>query len=216
MISVLVAMSGAYDVAFIRGVLRGMDGVSVVTRDREGDQEDITGEHLDVVIFSTDGRDGAWELFKATAPYRVAIMSGPSPDDVRAVMRSGVCDVLLRPLDTERLLYTLNDIKAREDALGAISYPVRQSDVDMILDRSRKAPGPSGRVVGNARVTDAIRSALATSAKGLSASQIANILHVSRITARKYCEALMAAGYVRAENEYRKKGRPVKIYVRID
>ncbi|MDR0653797.1 MAG: HTH domain-containing protein, partial [Synergistaceae bacterium] len=45
-----------------------------------------------------------------------------------------------------------------------------------------------------------------------SASEIAGVLHVSRITVRKYCEALVHTGKLHVKNKYQTKGRPIKQY----
>jgi response regulator of citrate/malate metabolism len=38
------------------------------------------------------------------------------------------------------------------------------------------------------------------------------VLNVSRITVRKYCEALVNTGKLHVKNKYQAKGRPIKQY----
>jgi response regulator of citrate/malate metabolism len=45
-----------------------------------------------------------------------------------------------------------------------------------------------------------------------SAGEIAEVLNVSRITVRKYCEALVNTGKLHVKNKYQTKGRPIKQY----
>ena len=61
-----------------------------------------------------------------------------------------------------------------------------------------------------------ILEVLGQSPDPLAAGEVAERLGVSRITVRKYCEALVSAGRLLSKNHYQSKGRPIKKYQILD
>lgn len=195
-------------------MLRGREGITFASVD--GPKEAlraIRSERADALVFSVDNENGA-ELASEKVPYRVMIVRSHARNLIRDAEALGVFDVLVRPLDPERLAWSVDEMMRRRSEIAALSSPISQASVDHAFGRRVMRADDESAVTGNVAMLDAVISALDASENGMSASQVGDTLNISRITARRYCEALVSIGALRVENLYQIKGRPIKIYVR--
>ncbi|MGL4175898.1 MAG: helix-turn-helix domain-containing protein, partial [Dermatophilaceae bacterium] len=87
-----------------------------------------------------------------------------------------------------------------------------QADIDRIISRTSAggdAPLPKGMSPQTARL---VAQALATAARTLSASQVAENIGLSRVSARRYLEHFVATGRVDVRLRYGTTGRPERRY----
>jgi response regulator of citrate/malate metabolism len=138
----------------------------------------------------------------------IAVTSARDLDVVRRAVAQGVVQYLLKPFTFAGLRGKLEQYAAYRAQLGAAEQEVVQDEVDKLLGMLR-APGdsaalPKGMSAGTLQlVTDRLRSG-----PGRSASEVAEVLGTSRVTARRYLEHLADSGLVARHSRYGGGGRP--------
>ena len=112
------------------------------------------------------------------------------------------CDVLAK-----RLRSKLEQYSAYRDQLRASSGEVVQGEVDQLLGLLRTSAQPLPKGLSGATlqgVTELLRAA----GHGLSASEVADAVGASRVTARRYLEHLADNGLADRQSRYGGSGRP--------
>lgn len=186
-----VARSGAEAVR----LLRGDSGVDLVLLDMN--LPDVHGLEL-LTRIRQDGR----------MCDVIAVTSARDLDVVRRAVAQGVVQYLLKPFTFAGLRSKLEQYAAYRAQLGAAEQEVVQDEVDQLFGVLR-APAassalPKGMSAGTLRlVTDRLRSG-----PGQSASEVADALGTSRVTARRYLEHLADSGLVSRQSRYGGGGRP--------
>jgi two-component system response regulator DctR len=160
------------------------------------------------------GRDGTALLRHIRAQNLamevIAVTAWRTADVVREVVHLGVVDYLVKPFAPERLRQALGRAAARMTASGAGS--LSQDEVDAICASGR----PSGRALPRDITKDTlerVRAAMAASADGLPADDLAAAMGLARVTARRYLEYLVTIGEARISVSPGGPGRPPKRYV---
>ena len=138
----------------------------------------------------------------------IAVTSARDLDVVRRAVAQGVVQYLLKPFTFAGLRGKLEQYAAYRAQLGAAEQEVVQDEVDQLLGMLRapadSASLPKGMTAGTLRlVTDRLRSGT-----GQSASEVAEALGTSRVTARRYLEHLADTGLVVRHSRYGGGGRP--------
>jgi response regulator of citrate/malate metabolism len=139
----------------------------------------------------------------------IAVTSARDADVVRHAVAQGVVLYLLKPFSFAAFRTKLEQYAAYRAQLAGTSADVVQADVDQLIGtlRARASSGdlPKGMSPESlARVTDALRS----SAGPLSATELAQAVGTSRVTARRYLEHLADEGLVTRAQRYGGSGRP--------
>ena len=139
----------------------------------------------------------------------IAVTSARDLDVVRRAVAQGVLHYLLKPFTFAGLRVKLEQYAAFREQLGSADDEVVQHEVDHLLGMLRptadSAPLPKGMSADTLRlVTDRLRSA----AGAESASEVAEAVGTSRVTARRYLEHLADSGLVRRQSRYGGGGRP--------
>lgn len=145
----------------------------------------------------------------------IAITAARELETVRAAMAGGVLHYLVKPFTAQILGERLDDYLRHRDELqrtearGALD----QEQVDRLLTAPRRSARPATPLPkGLSRSTmEAVRSALSASGAA-SAVEIGEAVGVSRVSARRYLEHLVADGRARLEPQYGATGRPVNRY----
>lgn len=139
----------------------------------------------------------------------IAITSVRDVGVVRRALAHGVTQYLIKPFTFAGFRDKLEQYAAFAAQVGAADGPVAQLDVDRLLVASRRAPvdphlpkGMSPETL--ALVSDALRAA----PEGLSASEVADAVGASRVTARRYLEHLTATGAAERRMRHGGPGRP--------
>ena len=141
----------------------------------------------------------------------IVISAANESKTVQQAVQFGVTNYLLKPFTFADLEQRLDDYKRQRES----RHPARlgdQSEIDRLFGRAGSSPLeqlPKGMSPETARL---ILTELATSASGLSALQCAELVGVSRVSARRYLEHYTAKGLVTVSLRYGSAGRPERRY----
>lgn len=143
----------------------------------------------------------------------IAVTSARDADVVRRAVSQGVVLYLLKPFGFAAFRGKLEQYAEYRRRLAATDAGVVQDDVDQLFGSLRARPTgealPKGMSLDSLRqVTEALRAA----PDGLSASEVAAQVGVSRVTARRYLEHLADDGAVDRAPRYGGTGRPEVAY----
>ena len=139
--------------------------------------------------------------------FVIAVTSARDLDVVRAAVSLGVVQYLLKPFVFATLRERLEGYRAYRQQLGSTLAVATQAEVDEVLAGARPSTrvalpkGMSEELLG--RVVDALREAA-----GLSSSELAEVVGVSRVTARRYAEHLCDGRLAVRSQRYAGAGRP--------
>ncbi|MGZ4451028.1 MAG: response regulator [Nocardioides sp.] len=138
----------------------------------------------------------------------IAVTSARDADVVRHAMAQGVVLYLLKPFTYPTFRAKLEQYAAYRAQLAATGGEVVQDEVDRLFGSLRTTAGaelPKGMSPETMReVTDALRAA----DRPLSASEAAEAVGTSRVTARRYLEHLADTGQAERRPRYGGSGRP--------
>ena len=143
----------------------------------------------------------------------IAVTAARDTDVVRHAVSQGVVLYLLKPFTFATFRSKLEQYAAYREHLASSPREVVQDEVDRLLGSLRPtgtAPLPKGMSAETLReVTSAVRAA----PDGLSASEAATAVGISRVTARRYLEHLAGIGLADRQPRYSGGGgRPEVAY----
>jgi len=147
----------------------------------------------------------------------IAITAARELDTVRTAMAGGVLHYLVKPFTAQILRERLDDYLRHRAEIRRTEARETELDQDQV-DRLLTAPH-SGRTAatlpkGLSRTTmQAVRDALAEHDGSASAQEIGDRVGVSRVSARRYLEHLVAEGLARVAPRYGVTGRPENRYL---
>lgn len=139
----------------------------------------------------------------------IMITAARELDTVSAALDGGAADYLIKPFEFAQLRAKLEAFAARTAALRAEQH-VDQSVVDKLFGNAG-GPAPEALPKGlgaetGQRVLDAVRAA-----GEVSAAECAELVGISRVSARRYLEHYLSAGTVELRLQYG-AGRPERRY----
>jgi len=215
-INLLIVESDLMVLFSIGQVIRFFDNYQVIDQVKNIEEGIARMESMpiDLVIVGGQENVGGWKRFTDIQhKARVIILAqNPSKEFVQGAFADGAWDVILRPATPERLRFSLEMFRYRFMSAAALDNPVRQDSLDAIFfPRERYQSFMNGTVKSN-EMLDKVMKLIEEGKGPQSAGEIAEILKVSRITVRKYCEALVNTGKLHVRNKYQNKGRPIKQY----
>jgi response regulator of citrate/malate metabolism len=142
----------------------------------------------------------------------MVISAAREVEAVRRASRQGVADYLLKPFGFEELRERLERYAAQRDLLDA-AVVEGQDDIDRVLARrgssAAAGPLPKGMSVETAQV---VERALRESGDTLSATECAEQVGLSRVSARRYLEHFCSTGQAEVRLRYGSTGRPERRY----
>ena len=186
---------------------------------------------LDIHLPDMSGLEVLQRLRTRRHPVDVLVITASRElDTVRGAMAGGVLHYLVKPFTSQALNDRLDEylLLRRELAAGLVAGPLDQDHIDRLVAPSRRpvpeaifpeASAPSGEAAarlpkGLSRPTlDAVVSALRSGPADVSAAGLALQLGLSRVSARRYLEYLVAQGSVRLTPRYGAAGRPENRYL---
>ena len=137
----------------------------------------------------------------------IAVTSARDLDIVRSAVSLGVVQYLLKPFVFATLRERLEAYRTYRDQLGGADEVTTQAEVDEVVAGVRPtAPAMLPKGMGEdllGKVSRALRAA-----EGLSASELADAVGVSRVTARRYAEHLCESRLAVRTQRYAGAGRP--------
>jgi two-component system response regulator DctR len=168
---------------------------------------------LDIFMPEMDGLETLRTLRSLESKLDVIVVSAAQEiDTINAVIRSGAFDYIVKPYDFDRFRTSLDSYRNFRERINLGPRSRTQEDIDglyQLHSRISKASLPKGL---NALTLERVEDLLKGHKNPLSADETATSLGVSRVTARRYLEFLVARGQATVERSYGEIGRPVNTY----
>ena len=170
---------------------------------------------LDVYLPDFSGLEVLNRLRVESARYTevIAVTAARDLSSVRQARANGVRHYLVKPFTAAALRERLDEVARSHDALGSVrrAESLSQNAVDDLIlgtHQSRALP-PKGLSVATLQL---VTTTLSDASTDLSASEVAEIIGMSRVGARRYLEHLVRVGTAIVEPRYGATGRPVHRY----
>lgn len=173
---------------------------------------------LDIYLPDMSGVDVLVELRRTLDPPVdvIAITAARELDTVRAAMAGGVLHYLVKPFPAQVLRERLDDYLRHWEALSRSrqgSGELSQQEVDRLLNAPRAATATEPLPKGLSHHTlTLVTASLQDHDADASAQQIGETVGVSRVSARRYLEHLVATGRAQVTPRYGAAGRPENRY----
>ncbi|GAA2490247.1 response regulator [Terrabacter carboxydivorans] len=207
-----------------RGFVERVDGFEVVGTARTGAEAlDLVGSLrpdlvlLDLYLPDAFGLDVVTRLRAAGETCDVLVITAAKEADaVRAAVRQGVVGYLLKPFayaDLEQRLLTYAAERARD-----LGDDLTQAEIDAAftsaqpVGRGPVAVLPKGL---SAETAESVEGALRAADETLSATECAEVVGISRVSARRYLEHFVSTGQAEVKLRYGSTGRPERRYGRL-
>ena len=167
---------------------------------------------LDLYLPDRFGLDVLADLRSAGRECDVMVITAAKEADaVRGALRQGVVDYVLKPFGFEDLRERLERYAAQRDALAEAQ--VRgQEDIDRVLSRGGTGTAAALPKGMSPQTASLVESALRGVQGNLSASEAAELVGVSRVSARRYLEYFCSIGQAEVSLRYGSAGRPERRY----
>jgi len=139
----------------------------------------------------------------------LVITAAREAEAVRGAVRRGVVNYLLKPFGFEDLKSRLEDYAVRRASVP--DTVTSQADVDRALGR---AGGGAARLPKglSPETADLVAAALREAGGDVSAAECAQLVGISRVSARRYLEHFSATGRAEVSLRYGAAGRPERRY----
>jgi response regulator of citrate/malate metabolism len=215
-IHLLVVESEMMALFSIGQVIRYFDNYLIVDKLENIDEaiDKLKVVHADLIICGGSENIDRWKELCEYAPAARIILLAQEPSKVfiQDAVGHGVWDIILRPAAPERMRFSLERFRTRFMHEAALEHPVHQERLDSIFYPKERHQSVTNGMIKNTEMLDRVINFIANRETPQSANEIAEVLQVSRITVRKYCEALVNTGKLHIKNKYQSKGRPIKQY----
>lgn len=179
-------------------------------------QEKIDLVVLDVYLPDLNGLEVLKEARKREFPVDfILITAAHDTHTVEQAMRYGIVDYLIKPFDFARYKAALSDYRKKRFSLKSAGI-MNQGVLDNLLVRTSAFQEEPALPKGISQLTlQKIIDCVKESNREALASEVADKVSISRITARRYLEYMTASGMLRKEIRYQRIGRPLIYYVKI-
>lgn len=166
---------------------------------------------LDIHLPDISGLDLLHQLREAVPELDVLVISAAREvDTVRRALRGGIVHYLMKPFSGDDLRERLEHYQQAYSSLAASKSTAEQADVNRVFGVSRRErPLPKGCSVETLRMVEQL---LRETGTDLSATEAADALGTSRVSARRYLEYLSEEGLVIVQLRYGGVGRPERRY----
>ena len=131
-------------------------------------------------------------------------------DTVRAAASGGAVHYLVKPFDYDDLRVRLESFRAAHLALSGSGAPGQQ-DIDAVFGAAAPAAAATLPKGLSPETADLVQSALREAGE-LSAAECADVVGISRVSARRYLEHFVARGSAGVRLQYGGGGRPERRY----
>lgn len=136
----------------------------------------------------------------------LVVTAAREADTVRAAAAGGAVHYLVKPFDYDDLRVRLESFRTALRALSGSTAP-GQDDIDAVFGATVPAPAATLPKGLSPQTADAVESALRDAGE-LSAAECADVVGISRVSARRYLEHFVARGAVVVRLQYGGGGRP--------
>lgn len=176
---------------------------------------------LDVFIPDRSGLDLFWEIRKNFHRCDIIMLSAAKEvATVEETLRGGIFDYIVKPVDFDRFEQTLIRFREQKDLLAS-REELEQTDIDRLIGmESTIAPsapadsdGSLPKGIDPLTLTGVVEILQSSAPAGVNAMETGKAVGVSRSTARRYLEYLVATGKAKAQLNYGEIGRPERRYI---
>jgi response regulator of citrate/malate metabolism len=136
----------------------------------------------------------------------LVVTAAREADTVRAAAAGGAAHYLVKPFDYDDLRVRLESFRAARAALAGTDAP-GQHDIDAVFGAAAPAAAASLPKGLSPETADAVERALRDAGE-LSAAECADLVGISRVSARRYLEYFVARGTASVRLQYGGAGRP--------
>lgn len=166
---------------------------------------------LDVYMPEKDGKQTIKEIRAHAFPSDIIVISAAKEKEtVRAMLRYGVHDYIMKPFKFERLQQALLSYHSYYSKTTGEGTWVR---ISWILFKKRKKTRNETLPKGlNEKTLEQVQEYIQSRSEALSAEEVSDGLGMARVTARRYLEYLQKQGVVTLDLQYGGVGRPVNRY----
>ncbi|SDH24583.1 two-component system, CitB family, response regulator [Sinosporangium album] len=167
---------------------------------------------LDIYLPDMSGLDVLQTLRGVAHPVDILVITAARDvATVRAAMRGGAVNYLIKPFTASALTDRLEQYAETRRHLVSIGGEVGQDDVDRLFGGFKNSGPPLPKGLSPATCT-LVAEALRATDSDLSAAEAAVITGLSRVSARRYLEYLCASGRAELRPKYGTAGRPEHRY----
>lgn len=144
------------------------------------------------------------------APSVIMVTSANDADIVSSLLKRGVVDYLVKPFEYSRFRTALNKFHQSQQLLGKSTDTLKQEDIDRLLVNAEAAASQPRLAKGlNEATLKMIRDFLTENAdRSYTSEQVAEQIHLSRITIRRYMNYMVDTGEIISAIDYQTGGRP--------
>ncbi|MGN0837653.1 MAG: response regulator [Pyramidobacter sp.] len=169
---------------------------------------------LDIFLPGMDGVATLQKIRETNSTVGVIVVSASrDTTTINTVLKAGAFDYVIKPFVFERIQTSLRNFQQMENRLNRGSDQIDQKELDKLMQVQQKENQRDNLPKGlNPQTLQQVRKLLSRAPSPLSSIETAQALKISRITARRYLEYLVAAGEAVLELEYQKVGRPTNRY----
>ena len=167
---------------------------------------------LDVHLPDVDGIEVLRRLRAAGNVGVVMVTAAREADTVRAAVAGGAAHYLVKPFEADDLLWRLEAFRAARAALEGAVRPAQEQIDAAFAPGGRTSPAPLPK--GLSRETAGTVLAALDGGAERSAAECAELVGVSRVSARRYLEHFVADGQALVRLQYGGSGRPERRYRR--
>ncbi|MFI6450122.1 response regulator [Streptosporangium amethystogenes] len=167
---------------------------------------------LDIYLPDMSGLDVLTTLRGASHPVDILVITAARDmATVRAAMRGGAVNYLIKPFTARALGDRLGQYAETHRRLAALGNEARQDEVDQLFGTVKGVSPPLPKGLSTTTCT-LVAAALRKSDTDMSAAEAAVITGLSRVSARRYLEHLCATGQAELRPKYGTAGRPEHRY----
>ncbi|WP_406312401.1 response regulator [Streptosporangium sp. NBC_01639] len=167
---------------------------------------------LDIYLPDMSGLDVLTTLRGVSHPVDVLVITAARDvATVRAAMRGGAVNYLIKPFTAGALTERLEQYADTRRRFAAIGSTIGQDEVDRVFGNARGGPPPLPKGL-SATTCGLVADALRETGTDLSAAEAAALTGLSRVSARRYLEYLCATGQAELRPKYGTAGRPEHRY----
>jgi response regulator of citrate/malate metabolism len=167
---------------------------------------------LDLYLPNMSGLDVLRQLRATTNVDVVAVTAARDADTLRAAMQCGVVHYLVKPFTFPMLRDKLESYSSWAHALRTATIS-GQAEVDRLVSvLHRDAPSRALPKGLSETTMQLVESVVANAGDEITAVDVAQLVGVSRVTARRYLDHLHQSGVVTMRLQYGSSGRPLHLY----
>jgi two-component system, CitB family, response regulator MalR len=169
---------------------------------------------LDIFMPGKNGLQLLTEIRKEGKSVDVIVISAANDiQNIKRALRLGAVDYLIKPFTFERLKTALQTYQ-KEQELIQEQNEWSQEELDKLLlypDQTHSAPAKLPKGLTQETLQRVVES-IDTLKKGFTTEELAQVIGISRVSARKYLKFLTEIGFLSVEPVYGTGGRPVYRY----